>query len=59
MDPRTADYIVSIPEKYLCNVAAVQIAHDWGVPILAGAFGMDGDRARHVAASAAITSTRR
>ena len=42
MDPRTADYIVSIPQKYLCNVAAVQIAHDWGVPVLAGAFGMDG-----------------
>jgi trimethylamine--corrinoid protein Co-methyltransferase len=41
MDPRTADYIVSIPEKYLCNVAAVQLAHDWGVPVLAGAFGMD------------------
>lgn len=43
MDPRTAEYIVSIPQKYLCNAAAVQIAHDWGVPILAGAFGMDGD----------------
>jgi trimethylamine--corrinoid protein Co-methyltransferase len=42
MDPRTAEYIVSIPQKYLCNVAAVQIAHDWGVPVLAGAFGMDG-----------------
>jgi trimethylamine--corrinoid protein Co-methyltransferase len=42
MDPRTADYIVAIPEKYLCNTAAVQLAHDWGVPILAGAFGMDG-----------------
>ena len=41
MDPRTADYIVSIPQKYLCNVAAVQIAHDWGIPVLAGAFGMD------------------
>jgi trimethylamine--corrinoid protein Co-methyltransferase len=41
MDPRTADYIVAIPEKYLCNTAAVQLAHDWGVPILAGAFGMD------------------
>jgi trimethylamine--corrinoid protein Co-methyltransferase len=41
MDPRTADYIVSIPEKYLCNAAAVQLAHDWGVPTLAGAFGMD------------------
>jgi trimethylamine--corrinoid protein Co-methyltransferase len=43
MDPRTAEYIVSIPQKYLCNAAAVQIAHDWGVPILAGAFGMDAD----------------
>lgn len=41
MDPRTADYIVSIPEKYLCNVAAVEMAHDWGVPALAGAFGLD------------------
>jgi len=41
MDPHTADYIVAIPEKYLCNTAAVQLAHDWGVPILAGAFGMD------------------
>jgi trimethylamine--corrinoid protein Co-methyltransferase len=42
MDPRTADYIVSLPEKYLCNAAAVQLAHHWGVPVLAGAFGMDG-----------------
>ena len=41
MDPRTADYVVSIPEKYLCNAAAVQLAHDWGVPALAGAFAMD------------------
>jgi trimethylamine--corrinoid protein Co-methyltransferase len=41
MDPRTAEYIVAIPEKYLCNAAAVQLAHDWGVPVLAGAFGMD------------------
>ena len=41
MDPRTADYIVGIPEKYLCNTAAVQLAHDWGVPALAGAFAMD------------------
>ncbi|MGB3903456.1 MAG: trimethylamine methyltransferase family protein [Anaerolineae bacterium] len=40
MDPRTADYVVSLPEKYLCNAAAVQIAHDWGVPALAGVFGM-------------------
>ena len=41
MDPRTADYIVGIPEKYLCNTAGVQLAHDWGVPALAGAFAMD------------------
>jgi trimethylamine--corrinoid protein Co-methyltransferase len=41
MDPHTAEYIVSIPQKYLCNAAAVQLAHDWGVPALAGAFGMD------------------
>jgi trimethylamine--corrinoid protein Co-methyltransferase len=41
MDPRTAGYIVGIPEKYLCNTAAVQLAHDWGVPALAGAFAMD------------------
>jgi len=41
MDPHTAEYIVGIPQKYLCNAAAVQLAHDWGVPTLAGAFGMD------------------
>ena len=41
MDPRTAEYIVAIPQKYLCNAAAVQLAHDWGVPSLGGAFGMD------------------
>jgi len=41
MDPRTADYMVGIPEKYLCNTAGVQLAHDWGVPALAGAFAMD------------------
>ena len=41
MDPITADYIVSTPEKYLCNAAAVQLAHDWGVPSLAGSFGLD------------------
>jgi trimethylamine--corrinoid protein Co-methyltransferase len=41
MDPQTADYIVSIPEKYLCNTAGIQLAHDWGVPVLAGSFGMD------------------
>lgn len=41
MDPQTADYIVGIPEKYLCNTAGVQLAHDWGVPALAGAFAMD------------------
>ena len=42
MDPRSADYVVGVPAKYLCNVAAVQMAHDWGVPALAGAFGMGG-----------------
>ena len=41
MNPRTADYIVSTPAKYLCNVAAIQMAHDWGVPSLAGTFGLD------------------
>jgi trimethylamine--corrinoid protein Co-methyltransferase len=41
LDPRTGGYIVSIPEKYLCNTAGVQLAHDWGVPTLAGAFAMD------------------
>jgi trimethylamine--corrinoid protein Co-methyltransferase len=41
MDPLTADYLVNLPEKYLCNAAAVQMAHDWGVPALAGAFGMN------------------
>jgi trimethylamine--corrinoid protein Co-methyltransferase len=33
--------MVGIPEKYLCNTAGVQLAHDWGVPTLAGAFAMD------------------
>jgi trimethylamine--corrinoid protein Co-methyltransferase len=41
MDPHTASYLVSLPQKYLCNVAAVQMAHDWGVPALAGTFGLD------------------
>jgi trimethylamine--corrinoid protein Co-methyltransferase len=41
MDPHSADYIVSTPEKYLCNVGAVQMAHDWGIPALAGTFGLD------------------
>jgi trimethylamine--corrinoid protein Co-methyltransferase len=41
MDPRTAGYIAGIPHKYLANVAAVQLAHDWGVPALAGSFGVD------------------
>jgi trimethylamine--corrinoid protein Co-methyltransferase len=38
--PHTGEYVVGAPEKYLCNAAAVQLAHDWGVPSLAGAFGM-------------------
>jgi trimethylamine--corrinoid protein Co-methyltransferase len=41
MEPWSADYIVGIPEKYLCNAAGVELAHDWGVPALAGAFSMD------------------
>ncbi len=41
MDPRTARYIAGIGEKYLCNAAAVQMAHKWGVPSLAGSFGVD------------------
>ncbi len=41
MDPRSGNYIVSVPEKYLCNAAAVQLAHDWGVPALAGGFSVD------------------
>ena len=41
MDPRSGNYIASISEKYLCNAAAVQLAHDWGVPALGGAFSMD------------------
>jgi trimethylamine--corrinoid protein Co-methyltransferase len=44
MDPRSANYINAIAEKYLCHVAGVQIAHDWGVPILGGAFGVHEDR---------------
>jgi trimethylamine--corrinoid protein Co-methyltransferase len=42
MDPHSANYVVSTPEKYLCNAAAVQMAHDWGVPSLAGTFGLEG-----------------
>ncbi len=41
MDPRSAAYMAGIPEKYLDNTAAVQLAHDWGVPTLAGSFGVD------------------
>jgi trimethylamine--corrinoid protein Co-methyltransferase len=41
MDPRSGSYIASLSEKYLCNAAAVQLAHDWGVPALAGAFSVD------------------
>jgi trimethylamine--corrinoid protein Co-methyltransferase len=40
MDPRSGSYINATAEKYLCHVAGVQIAHDWGVPILGGAFGV-------------------
>ncbi|HDD56292.1 MAG TPA: hypothetical protein ENG59_08630 [Chloroflexi bacterium] len=41
MDPRSGGYITGISEKYLCNAGAVQIAHDWNVPSLAGAFSVD------------------
>jgi trimethylamine--corrinoid protein Co-methyltransferase len=41
MDPQTAEYLVTLPEKYLCNVAAVQMAHEWGVPALGGTFGLN------------------
>jgi trimethylamine--corrinoid protein Co-methyltransferase len=41
MDPRSGDYIASMSEKYLCNAAAVQLAHDWGVPSLGGAYSVD------------------
>jgi trimethylamine--corrinoid protein Co-methyltransferase len=41
MDPRSGNYLASLSEKYLCNAAAVQLAHDWNVPSLAGAFSVD------------------
>lgn len=41
MDPRSGDYLATLSEKYLCNAAAVQLAHDWGVPSLGGAFSVD------------------
>jgi trimethylamine--corrinoid protein Co-methyltransferase len=41
MDPRSGNYVASISEKYLCNAAAVQLAHNWGVPSLGGAYSMD------------------
>ena len=41
MDPRSGSYITGISEKYLCNAAAVQIAHDWNVPSLGGAYSVD------------------
>lgn len=41
IDPQSADYLINLPEKYLCNIAAVQLAHDWGVPALAGTFGLN------------------
>jgi trimethylamine--corrinoid protein Co-methyltransferase len=43
MNPQSAEYIVGLPEKYLCNAAAIQMAHDWGVPSLAGSFGLEGE----------------
>lgn len=43
MDPRSGAYMIGIPEKFICNTAAIQIAHDWGVPALAGVFAMDSE----------------
>jgi trimethylamine--corrinoid protein Co-methyltransferase len=43
MDPHTAGYLVGLPQKYLCNTAAIQMAHDWGVPSLAGTFGLEAE----------------
>jgi hypothetical protein len=39
--PEHGRLFVDISEKYLCNTTGVQLAHDWGVPALAGAFAMD------------------
>lgn len=44
MHPQTAEYINAISEKFLMHAAAVQIAHDWGVPVLGGAFGAGGGK---------------
>ncbi|NIS79627.1 MAG: hypothetical protein GTO14_05325 [Anaerolineales bacterium] len=41
MDPRSGKYIASMSQKYLCNAAAVQLAHDFDVPSLGGAFSVD------------------
>ena len=38
MDPRTGAYLVATPQRYLCNSAAVQIGHAWGVPSMASVF---------------------
>ncbi len=50
MDPHTADYFVSLPQKYLCNAASVQMAHDWGVPCPGGHLWPGCRRTRHLAA---------
>ena len=41
LDPRSAGYMNAMPEKYFLHAASVQAAHDWGVPTLAGGFGVD------------------
>jgi trimethylamine--corrinoid protein Co-methyltransferase len=38
MDPRSGGYLIAMPQRYLCNAAAVQIGHDWGVPSMASVF---------------------
>ena len=45
MDPHSAGYINTMAEKYLTHIAGVQIAHDWDIPILGGAFGVDCEEA--------------
>jgi len=41
MDPRSAEYMNAVPDKFLLHAAGVQVAHSWGVPILGGGFGSD------------------
>jgi trimethylamine--corrinoid protein Co-methyltransferase len=42
MDPRSGGYLIAMPQRYLCNTAAVQIGHAWGVPAMASVFNCEG-----------------